>query len=163
MSPQDHCNNCVNCYSYGLRSDDFTYDNLFDKVKSVVDKELYLYISLDINKSTNKIFEKYKSQHATHAMTIVGYNDDINGKSIIIKNSWGKKWGDQGFVTILLDELKEHEQLDIIWAEQKNKEGGRKNITRKSRKCKIKKSRKCKTKKNKKCKTKKSKKCKNKR
>jgi hypothetical protein len=155
---RDTCNDCASCYSYGLGSDNFTYDNFFDKVKSVIDKELYLYINLDINKSTNPIFEKFKSQHASHAMTIVGYNDDINGKSIIIKNSWGKNWGDQGFVTILLSELEEHEQLDIIWAEQKNKEGGQKS--RKNRKSK--KSRKSrKSRKNKK--NRKSKKIRNKR
>jgi hypothetical protein len=31
-----------------------------------------------------------------HAMAIVGYDDEINGGSFLIINSWGKKWGNNG-------------------------------------------------------------------
>ena len=32
-----------------------------------------------------------------HAMCVVGYDDDINGGSFRLMNSWGENWGDKGF------------------------------------------------------------------
>jgi C1A family cysteine protease len=32
-----------------------------------------------------------------HAVTIVGYNDNLNGGRFICRNSWGTGWGDQGY------------------------------------------------------------------
>jgi C1A family cysteine protease len=55
-----------------------------------------------------------------HAMTVVGYNDhiwcDLNGNKVVdagekgalrIANSWGTWWGDQGFIWVSYDALKE--------------------------------------------------------
>lgn len=39
-------------------------------------------------------------QRAGHAVTIVGYDDNIGGGSYIVKNSWGTSWGDNGYGTI---------------------------------------------------------------
>lgn len=35
-----------------------------------------------------------------HAMCIVGYDDNLNGGSFIIRNSWGTDWGDKGYCYI---------------------------------------------------------------
>lgn len=35
-----------------------------------------------------------------HAVTIVGYNDSLNGGSLIIANSLGARWGDKGYGAI---------------------------------------------------------------
>jgi hypothetical protein len=40
-----------------------------------------------------------------HAMVAIGYNDNINGGSIRIANSWGTEWGDNGKVWINYKEL----------------------------------------------------------
>lgn len=32
-----------------------------------------------------------------HAMAVVGYDDNINGGSFLIANSWGKNWGSNGY------------------------------------------------------------------
>jgi len=32
-----------------------------------------------------------------HAMNIVGYDDNLNGGSFIVENSWGTGWGDNGY------------------------------------------------------------------
>jgi uncharacterized protein YvpB len=32
-----------------------------------------------------------------HAVTIVGYNDNLNGGRFIVRNSWGTSWGDGGY------------------------------------------------------------------
>ena len=41
-----------------------------------------------------------------HAMTIVGYNDYKNGGSFEVMNSWGKDFGDNGFVWIKYSDFK---------------------------------------------------------
>ena len=58
---------------------------------------------------------------AGHAMTVVGYNDDIwidiNGNSVAddgesgafkIANSWGSGWGNKGFIWFAYDALKQY-------------------------------------------------------
>jgi len=32
-----------------------------------------------------------------HAMCLMGYDDNLNGGSFIVKNSWGQEWGDKGY------------------------------------------------------------------
>ena len=32
-----------------------------------------------------------------HAVTIVGYDDNLNGGRFIVRNSWGTSWGDNGY------------------------------------------------------------------
>ena len=40
----------------------------------------------------------YTSERITgnHAITIIGYNDNVYGGSVLVLNSWGKKWGVDG-------------------------------------------------------------------
>ena len=67
-------------------------------------------ISVDADKS---FFRNYESgiirssncgTEVGHAVTAVGYGKDegTNEEFVIIKNSWGKTWGDEGFGKILL-------------------------------------------------------------
>lgn len=35
-----------------------------------------------------------------HAMTVIGYNDDVNGGSFEVINSWGEDWGNKGYFWI---------------------------------------------------------------
>jgi hypothetical protein len=39
----------------------------------------------------------YNDWVGNHAVTIVGYDDDLSGGMFIIENSWGTQWGDQGY------------------------------------------------------------------
>lgn len=39
---------------------------------------------------------KTEQSLGSHCMLIVGYDDNKNGGSFIVQNSWGKRWGDQG-------------------------------------------------------------------
>lgn len=39
-------------------------------------------------------------KHGYHAMCVIGYNDNKNGGSFQIMNSWGKDWGEKGFVWV---------------------------------------------------------------
>ena len=64
-------------------------------------------IALDAN---SFIFRFYKSgvidipsnmsEEINHAVLLTGYDQDENGTYWIIQNSWGKDWGDNGFVKI---------------------------------------------------------------
>ena len=35
-----------------------------------------------------------------HAMAVIGYDDDVNGGSFEVMNSWGERWGNKGFFWI---------------------------------------------------------------
>lgn len=41
-----------------------------------------------------------KKSHINHAVLLTGYDRDVNGTYWIIQNSWGEKWGDNGFAKI---------------------------------------------------------------
>lgn len=44
------------------------------------------------------VYRKFKDGDGGHAMLVVGYNDDMNAFKVV--NSWGKGWGNNGFVWI---------------------------------------------------------------
>ncbi len=46
--------------------------------------------------------------HERHAMTIVSYDDNRNGGSFEIMNSWGTDFGDKGFVWVKYDDLQKY-------------------------------------------------------
>jgi len=46
-----------------------------------------------------------RASRAGHAMAIVGYKTQANGTYFLIKNSWGPKWGDQGYAWMHEDTL----------------------------------------------------------
>ncbi|CDR33461.1 C1 family peptidase [Criblamydia sequanensis] len=47
-----------------------------------------------------------------HAVTAVGYDDER--AEILIENSWGSDWGDDGFTKITYDEFKRHDYDDCV-------------------------------------------------
>jgi len=55
------------------------------------------------NQSHGRVYSEKVSYHcsdAKHAIAIVGWNDDKGGGAWLIKNSWGKGWGDGGYLWI---------------------------------------------------------------
>jgi len=44
------------------------------------------------------VYRKFKESSGGHAMLVVGYDDDMNAFKVV--NSWGKSWGNNGFVWI---------------------------------------------------------------
>ena len=64
-------------------------------------------IALDAN---SFVFRFYKdgvidipineNSNINHAVLLTGYDTDVNGTYWIIQNSWGEKWGDNGFAKI---------------------------------------------------------------
>lgn len=48
----------------------------------------------------------YKNWSRGHAMTVIGYDDNKFGGAFEIINSWGKRWGKEGFVWVRYDDFK---------------------------------------------------------
>jgi len=38
-----------------------------------------------------------------HAITAVGWGDEGGQEYLIVRNSWGTGWGDQGYIKVALD------------------------------------------------------------
>ena len=52
----------------------------------------------NISSSTGFFRPNYSQTRAGHAMTIVGYDDYVNGGSFLVVNSWGLDWGKNGYM-----------------------------------------------------------------
>ncbi|MDQ3847161.1 MAG: C1 family peptidase [Bacteroidota bacterium] len=79
-------------------------DNTVQSIKAQLANKFPVLIGARVNnafknwKSTEGIFKSISSGNEGHALTIVGY-DDAKGAFKIV-NSWGKNWGDEGFVWV---------------------------------------------------------------
>jgi C1A family cysteine protease len=59
--------------------------------------EEFYYISGPIENQNYRGRLGYTDVIGGHAMNIVGYDDDMNGGSLIVENSWSTAWGDNGY------------------------------------------------------------------
>ena len=50
----------------------------------------------------------YVESEIGHAMTIVGYDDSVNGGSFLVVNSWGKDWGLDGYMWMKYSDFKKY-------------------------------------------------------
>ena len=64
-------------------------------------------IALDANSFVFRFYKEgvidipiNKNSNINHAVLLTGYDTDVNGTYWIIQNSWGEKWGDNGFAKI---------------------------------------------------------------
>ena len=108
---------------------DIDYNDNFNYIiKNTIDNNLYLSVSIDVYGDKTSSFILYKKNSprvkygtcsyppdtdnitlGLHGMTIVDYiDDDPNELYVVIKNSWGLEWGDNGKITISMSELKTH-------------------------------------------------------
>jgi C1A family cysteine protease len=60
--------------------------------------------------------EKGREEHGNHAMLCVGYSDPY--KVFVVRNSWGKDWGDQGYCYIPYDYMANPEYCWDCWTIQ---------------------------------------------
>lgn len=47
--------------------------------------------------------EKLADEHGSHAMVVVGYDDNLHGGAFRYLNSWGPEWGDGGYIWVPYD------------------------------------------------------------
>lgn len=87
--------------------EDYSYigiDVLLEQTKAYLlnDQPVVIAITIDRNyfgardEQGNHIYRKFKNPHGGHAMLVVGYSDEMNAFKVV--NSWGKEWGNEGFV-----------------------------------------------------------------
>jgi hypothetical protein len=99
-------NSLLDLQAYYRLTDDLSTneENLVSMKKAMSDKHP-LFIGIDIYSSFYSIGSDgiYRpsaqdSYSGGHAMTMIGYDDNLNGGSFIIANSWGESWGDDGLL-----------------------------------------------------------------
>jgi C1A family cysteine protease len=108
---------CGNYYphSYVLKDvngDGFSWNYISEKEVPSVDSikwAIHEYGPVSAGVYVNSAFRSYKSgvfnahenKTATHAITITGWDDNLGENGVwIIKNSWGKNWGEDGYMKI---------------------------------------------------------------
>ena len=97
-----------------------TYNmNFIKNVKKSISNKYPVIIGANINESLydvkkndyrGKATWKPKAEEESdgrHAMCVIGYDDDLNGGSFNIVNSWGNDWGDDGYFWISYDDFYE--------------------------------------------------------
>ena len=82
-------------------------DSFVEDVKKAIFQKLPVIISLFITESLKNLIiedgdaiwlpKKNEVEKDGHAMCLIGYDDEINGGSFRIVNSWGADWADSGF------------------------------------------------------------------
>jgi len=64
----------------------------------------------------NVLYSAEKGEVGRHAITIIGYNDNYNGGSFRILNSYGSDWGDNGLFWMTYDDfVKKGDAAYVIW------------------------------------------------
>lgn len=59
---------------------------------------------------TKNCHSKFKNNKPDHAVLVIGYGETIYGQGyFIIKNSFGKKWGENGYAKIAASNLENEE------------------------------------------------------
>lgn len=65
-----------------------------------------------LNAKGEKYWERKSSDNpypdGGHALTIVGYDDNLYGGSFELMNSWGTAWGDEGFIWMSYEDIEEY-------------------------------------------------------
>jgi hypothetical protein len=82
-------------------------------IKSALSKGFPVILAMQIPKSFEEckssswrsLSYEQKSMASGHAMVAIGYDDNLNGGSLRIANSWGTEWGDKGKIWINYSEV----------------------------------------------------------
>lgn len=101
------------CYKDALSRTITSYQSLgtIDEILSAINENKPVVIGMTVYDSFNKVSKSDPVIHLPnqnelgtgggHAMTIVGYN--IDKRQLLIKNSFGKNWGDNGYAWLPFD------------------------------------------------------------
>lgn len=54
------------------------------------------------------LLDSQGQMHALHAMSIVGYDDNMYGGAFEVMNSWGQEWGNKGYVWVKYADLQKY-------------------------------------------------------
>ncbi len=92
-------------------------DILLEQTKAFLlnDQPVVIAVSIDRNYFGAKengvaVYRKFNKVDGAHAMLVVGYDDALNAFKVV--NSWGRNWGNQGFVWIDYKAFEEANDLE---------------------------------------------------
>lgn len=90
--------------------DTTSYETKINSVKKAISQDHPVIFSMPIYNSFDIAKEYWNGKYdcrrgAGHAMCVVGYDDNKYGGAFEIMNSWGTKWGNDGFIWIRYDDF----------------------------------------------------------
>lgn len=100
-----------------LKPDEIDRLSTLDHVKAAISHGLPVVFGMNVPSSFEKAFGtkrwiptafESKLSGYGHAMVIVGYDDLKYGGAVEILNSWGKEWGDKGYIWISYSDFKNY-------------------------------------------------------
>jgi len=98
------CPGYIKPYNVGARVNDFAYkyDSNEETLKEMVYEHGAAIAAITFNSAVDKystgIFDRCRVRRPDHAVLVVGYGSESGTDYWIIKNSWGKGWGELGYM-----------------------------------------------------------------
>ena len=112
-----HCNsNAVSGSKFGKVSGYKRISDDFDSVRAALNVGP-LSVAVDAtywSSYSSGIFSGSCSSRKNHAVLLVGYMNDSEGEYWIVKNSWGTKWGMDGFIKVQVDKNGDRKDCGIM-------------------------------------------------
>ena len=87
-------------------------DEKVRKTRKALSEDCPVVVSMECYRSLNDAGESWDGwadyRRGSHAMCVVGYDDERNGGSFLLMNSWGREWGKDGFTWVTYHDYARH-------------------------------------------------------
>ena len=99
--------------------------NLVGKVKKAIANKNPVVIGMQVSSSFYKAKGYWSGIHTSkpggHAMVVVGYDDDKYGGAFELLNSWGTRWGNQGYIWVKYADFKKNTKTAYVLIDNSQK------------------------------------------
>ena len=99
--------------------------NLVGKVKKAIANKNPVVIGMQVSSTFFKAKGFWNGIHTSkpggHAMVVVGYDDDKYGGSFELLNSWGRNWGNNGYIWVRYADFKKNTKTAYVLVDNSSK------------------------------------------